>query len=630
MSGTFAYNLRSLFRDVSENITIRVRQYSLFMNNRIIKVKSGFVWFIAIAVLLASACTMAPNQSADQSVEITDDTGQTAHVQKGEQEAAEALAEDSAPERPKIELTEDILFKLLVAEFAGQRNQLDISVENYLDLARTTRDPLLASRATRIAVYARNDAAAREAAHLWAEVDPGNVDAHQVLVVMAIREGNTVKALEHLEIILKSDKHETSLSQQLWMVANLLSREKDNVQVKSILEELMAGHQNDPEILFAYAQVLTRLGELPRAREVLEQVLVLTPEDDNAAMSYVAVLNQLGQESEAMAWLEDVLKKNEDNFNLRIFYARILSDLKRFDEARHQFEILAVQDPVNPDVLFSLGLLYLQASSLDDAENYFTRLSEAKGHGDDASYYLGRIAEEQDDLKKAGEWYRGVSSGNNYFDAQMRLGMLLARQGKIEDGRTHLHNIYTKNDQEKNILIQAEAEMLIDIKRYQEAMAIYDKVLQLKHDADLLYSRAMLAEKMDRLDILERDLRAILEKDPKNSQALNALGYTLADRTDRYDEAYEFIKRALEISPNDYYVLDSMGWVLYRQGRLDEAIEFLKKALAERNDPEISAHLGEVLWVKGDKKTAQEIWDTALKEAPDDDRLRNVINRLNP
>jgi len=604
------------------------------MKNSSIKLRYGFVWIIANVTLLTSACTMAPNQFSDQprdqSVEIIDDTGQTAHVQKGEQEATETLAEESVPERPKIELTEDILFKLLVAEIAGQRNQLDISVENYLELARTTRDPLLASRATRIAVYARDDAAAREAAHLWAEVDPENSDAHQVLAVMAVREGNTVKALEHLEIILKSGEHETSLSQQLWMVANLLSREKDMVQAKSILEELMAGHQDDPEVLFAYAQVLTRLAELPRAREVLEQVLVLTPEDEKAAMTYVAVLNQLGQEAEALAWLEGTLKKNEDNFNLRIFYARILSDLKRFDEARRQFEILAVKEPTNSDVLFSLGLLYLQANSLEDAEIYFTRLSETKGHVDDASYYLGRIAEEQDDLKKASEWYRAVSSGNNYFDAQMRIGMLLGKQGEIEEAQSHLHKIRTQSDQEKNILIQAEAEMLTDIKRYQEAMVIYDKALQQKHDSDLLYSRAMLAEKMDRLDILERDLRAVLEKDPKNSQALNALGYTLADRTDRYDEAYDLIKRALEISPNDYYVLDSMGWVLYRQGRLDEAIEFLKKALAERNDPEIAAHLGEVLWVKGDKKTAQEVWDTALKAAPDDDRLRNVINRLNP
>ena len=493
------------------------------MKNSSIKLRYGYVWLIAIAVLL-TACTTVPDQSTEHSGEIADDTAQAAQQQEGEQLATETLAEDLAPKRPKIELTEDILFKLLVAEIAGQRNQLNISVENYLDLARTTRDPLLASRATRIAVYARNDAAAREAAYLWAEVDPENSDAHQVLAVMAVREGNTTKALEHLEIILKSDEHETSLSQQLWMVANLLSGEKDKVQVKAILEELMAGHQDDPEVLFAYAQVLTLLSELARAREVLEQVLVLTPENENAAMTYVAVLNQLGQEAEALVWLENTLKKDEDNFNLRIFYARILSDLKRFDDSRHQFEILAVQDPANPDVLFSLGLLYLQANKLEDAEISFIRLSETKGHIDDASYYLGRIAEEQDDLKKAGDWYRGVSSGNNYFDAQMRIGILLGKQGKIEEAQLHLHKIRTQNDQEKNILIQAEAEMLTDIKRYEEAMAIYDKALQEKFDADLLYSRAMLAEKMDRLDLLERDLRAILEKDAKKFASFKCPG----------------------------------------------------------------------------------------------------------
>ena len=555
---------------------------------------------------------------------------QTLPIKKGEQETAKEIAQKSEPARPKIELTGDILYKILVAEIAGQRNQLNVSVDNYLELARTTRDPELASRATRIAVYARDDVAAKEAAQLWAEIDPDNSDAHQVLAVMAVRQGDTGKALEHLKVILKSNGQETSLSQQLWMVANLLSREKDKVNVKSILEELMAGEQDDPEILFAYAQVLTRLAELPKAREVLERVLVLAPENETAAMTYVAVLNQQGHEDEALLWLQNVLKKDEDNFNLRIFYARLLTDLKHFEEARGQFEILAAQDPKNPDVLFSLGLLYLQANKLDDAESHFIRLSETKGHVDDASYYLGRIAEERADLKKAGDWYRGVSSGNNYFDAQMRIGLLLGKQSKLDEARAHLSKIKTQSDQEINILIQAEAEMLSEAKRYEDALVIYDKALEDKHDADLLYSRAMLGEKMDRLDILERDLLKILAEDAKNSQALNALGYTLADRTDRYDEAYGYIKQALEISPNDFYVLDSMGWVLYRQGRLDEAIEFLNKALAARNDPEIAAHLGEVLWVKGDKKAAQEVWDTALKLTPDDDKLRRVINRLNP
>ena len=581
---------------------------------------------MAALVLLVNACTTVSNRPVD----MHEGASQGGTPSTEEQVADQEPLKKSGPERPKIELTEEILYKLLVAEIAGQRNQLDLAVENYLDLARTTRDPDIVSRATRIAVYARDDAAAREAAHLWAELDPENSDAHQVLAVMAVREGNTAKALVHLEIILKSNGQRQGLNQRLWMVANFLSREKDKEQVKLILEELMAGHQDAPEILFAYAQVLTRMAELPRAREVLEQVLALAPQNNDAAMTYVSVLNQLGLEAEALAWLESALKKNNDEFALRIFYARILTDLQRFDEARRQFEILTVQDPGNPDVLFSLGLLYLQSSRLDDAEGYFIRLSETKGHEDDASYYLGRISEEKEDLEKASNWYRGVSSGKNYFDAQMRIGMLLGKQNKIEEARLHLAKIQTRSVREKSVLIQAEAEMLAENRRFEEAMEVFDKALQEGYDEDLLYSRAMLAEKMDRLDILEMDLRVILEKDPNNSQALNALGYTLADRTDRYDEAYDLIKRALEISPDDYFVLDSMGWILYRQGRLEEAIEFLNKALSKKNDPEIAAHLGEVLWVKGDKEAAQSIWDTALGETPNDDRLRNVINRLNP
>ncbi len=591
-----------------------------------IKIKSARTHLAAIAVLFTGACAVPLQQSAHTLAEMADDTSQPVQVQNAKQETAGELA----PSRPKIELTEDILFRFLLAEIAGQRNQLDIAVENYLYLARITRDPLFVSRATRIAIYARNDVAAKETAHLWNEIDPGNLEAHQILAVLAVREGNTEKALEHFEIILKSDKRKKNLSQKLWMVANLLGREKDKVQAKSILEDLMKAHQSNPEVLFAYAQILTRLAELPKAREVLEQVLVLTPEDNNVAMTYIAVLNKMGWEAEAAAWLEDTLKKNKDNFNLRIFYARILSDLKRYDEAKQQFEILAVQNPADPDVLLALGLLCMYTNNMDDAENYFIRLSEIEGYGDNASYYLGRIAEEQDDLKKAGDWYQAVSGGNNYFNAQIRIGVLLGKQGKIEEARTHLHETNTRNSEEKNILIEVEAEMLIDVKLYQEAMNIYDKALQNKYDQDFLYSRAMLAEKMDRLDILERDLRAIIEKDAKNSQALNALGYTLSDRTDRYGEAYELIKSALEISPDDHYILDSMGWILYRQGRLDEAIIFLEKALAKKSDSEIAAHLGEVLWVKGDKKTAQEIWDTALQEAPDDDKLHNVINRFNP
>ncbi len=572
---------------------------------------------LLLLALLVSACTTVPIE-----------TGPAISPETPGPQASQETQKPAPPKRPDLELTEDILYKLLVAEIAGQRGQLDISVKNYLELARSTRDPEIANRATRIAVYARDDQSAFEAAKIWLELDPVNTDARQVLAVMAVREGDINAALAHFDHILKNS--DALLDQKLWVIANLLGKEQDQVMVKDIMERLMAGHQDDPEALYAYAHVMARMNEDDRAREILEQVLEIVPDNINATMSYVSILQKQGNTNTAIEWLEKSLNGKTDNFNLRMIYARLLTDEKRFADARRQFEILVAEAPNNTDVLFALGLLYLQDNRLDESQTYFQRLSDLGERTGDANYYLGRIAEEKNDLEKAVIWYQGLQEGNNYFDAQVRLGMILAKLGKINEARQHLQGIRVEGTEQKNILIQAEGELLTEEQRYDDALAVYNEALKDNFDADLLYSRAMLAEKMGRLDILEQDLRAILEKDPKNSQALNALGYTLADRTNRYEEAYGYIKQALELSPNDFYILDSMGWVLYRLGRLQESAEYLNQALAVRQDPEIAAHLGEVLWVMGDKAAAKEIWEAALQETPEDARLLDVIKRFNP
>ena len=287
--------------------------------------------------------------------------------------------------------------------------------------------------------------------------------------------------------------------------------------------------------------------------------------------------------------------------------------------------------PNNSDVLYALGLLYLQANRLDDAKDRFKRLVEQNDRFDNAKYYLGRIAEERKDYETASVWYEGVQEGENHFDAQIRYAMLKAKMGDMKGARAYLKKIHTNNTKESNTLVQAEAELLIDEKRYDEAMEVYDNALGgTSYNADLLYSRAMLAEKMDRLDILEKDLLRIITREPNHAQALNALGYTLADRTDRYQEAYDYIKRALAVSPKDFYILDSMGWVLYRMGRLEEAKDYLRQAMEIRPDPEIAAHLVEVLWVAGQEDEAKKVWETALQTTPGDSRLLNVIERFSP
>ncbi|MEM7026703.1 MAG: tetratricopeptide repeat protein [Pseudomonadota bacterium] len=596
---------------------------SLF-KNRLLRL-TAFLSMLAIF----SACSTIPADKPDEESQVITETETVEPQVKVEQPLVLEQPEPrQLPPRPEIDLTEDILFKVLVAEVAGQRGEINIAVENYMELARETRDPVVIERATRIAVYARDDAAAFEAAKLWAEIDPENTDAQQVLAVMSLRKGNMEKAQFHLEKILA--RSQGNMDQKLWMIANFLGREEDQPAVIELMERLMANHMSDADALYAYAHVAARLGDTEKSRSLLEQVLIIKPGNEAAVMTYLSLLQRSGETNEAITWLEEALKNTEDDFNLRMAYARLLTDSKRFDDARRQFEILLVQAPNNIDVIYALGLLYLQNNRLEQAEEKFLRLTELKKKTFDANYYLGRIAEERNTFEEASDYYQGVHGGENYLDARIRLSLILAKQGEVEKALTNIRSIQQVSNTEQLILIQAEGEILLAEKRYDEAMQLFDKSIADNPHPDLLYSRAMLAEKMSRLDILEADLKQILDKDPDNATALNALGYTLADRTERFEEAYDYIKRAHELSPDDFYILDSMGWVLYRLGRLDEAVDYLRQALALRNDPEIAAHLGEVLWVMGDKSAAKEVWDTALQATPQDDRLLKVIERFLP
>ena len=310
-------------------------------------------------------------------------------------------------------------------------------------------------------------------------------------------------------------------------------------------------------------------------------------------------------------------------------YARMLVDAKRYDEARSQFERLASESPDNTDVRYALGLLLLQTNHLDEAKVQFRSLIEARVRRESAYYYLGQIAEAQQDPEGAVAAYRHVDRGEHRLSAQIRVAVMTAQMGDLAEARAYLQGIATNSSQDVLRIYRAEAEILSKQERFAEAILVYDAAVEdFPENSDILYARAMLAEKLDRLDVLESDLRSILSREPNNADALNALGYTLADRTDRLDEALELIRRAFELKPEDHYVVDSMGWIMYRLGRYQEALKHLRRAQELNSDSEIAAHLGEVLWVTGDRQGAQEIWDTALRNAPDDKRLLDVKKRF--
>ena len=556
-----------------------------------------------VLATLGTGCTTVPTTDAPASAGSVDAT------------AADAVRE----------FDPDDLYRLLVAEIAAQRGELQLAVDNYLFVAMRTRDAGVAERAVRQAMYSGDENKSLRAAKLWTEVSPDDLTARQIYGALLLRAGQTNRAVEQFEVLLSGDDGEQGFD----LMSELLSRERDRDKAFLTMGRLVQGREANQHALFAYARMAARAGELDRAIELTEQLLQIAPEHERAALFYARVLQQNGDVTRALESLSKTLARAPDSKAVRMTYARLLVEARRYEAALEQFEVLVVMGPEDSDIRYALGLLLMQTNRFEEAKIHFEVLHEFSEHRITAYYYLGQIAERGDRLDEAIEYYRRVDRDEHYLNAQIRVAVILAEQDQIDEARVHLHGVSRGNDQQDIRVYRAEAEILTNYDRLEEAMQVYDQALTAHaHDTDLLYARAMLAEKLDRLDLLERDLRDILSREPDNADALNALGFTLADRTDRYEEAIEFIQQAINLKPDDYYIIDSMGWVLYRVGRHQEALTHLRRAYELSGDAEVAAHLGEVLWVTGDQEGAREIWDTALKSRPDDVNLLEVIERL--
>jgi tetratricopeptide (TPR) repeat protein len=541
--------------------------------------------------------------------------------------ATEVPAAPPAPAGPAVE--ESPYYRILVAEVAGHRGQLELSVSQYLAVARQTRDPRVAERAVRVAAYARNEAAALEGARLWAELAPTSHEAHRVLAGLFLRAGRVEEAVAEIRTLFEVLK--TTPAQTYALLVEMLARERDDATALEAMDRFAAGSEDDPMAQIARANLAVRRSHLDRATAILDEVLARHPDEASALLLRAQVLQNQGKSEEAIGFLGQALERRPDDAVLRVAYGRLLVAAKRYPEAVQAFRQVVARAPENGEARFALALLLLQTEQLDEAEEQLRVVASRGTRQASGRFYLGQLAEGRGRLDEAKSWYRQVDSGEHFLDAQIRVGVLLAREGRLDQAREHLQGIETTGEGDQARVFLVEAELLTEAGRYEDAMTLYNLALEETPDElDLLYSRAMLAEKMDRIDDLERDLRAILARDPDHAQALNALGYTLADRNTRLDEAHALITRALELRPDDYFILDSMGWVLYRMGRVPEALDFLRRAAALSDDAEVAVHLGEVLWVSGDQAGAREVWQAALERKPGDERILEVMRRFLP
>lgn len=584
----------------------------------------------ACVVVLLSACAQAPAGRENGGAGATPGSAAPAVAQRSQRATPRerpAVAPDPEPELPRQELTDAILYEYLLAEIAGQRGNIGLAAQAYADLARRTRDPRVARRAAEIALFARMNRAALDSARIWQETDPKSGRARQALVGLLIANNQFDEALPHIRNMLSAEGADSeAIFSQL---GRTLAGSADKAGALRLVRNLAEGYATLPQAHVAVAQAALAASDEALALAEVRRARELRPEWEIAVLMEAQIV-QPRSNALALEVLKRFLEQYPGSREVRLNYARTLVAEKRYDESRAQFQELMKTFPDNAEVVYAVGLLSMQLKDLAQAEANFRRLLQLDFHDkDQVRMYLGQIAEEQKRPADALQWYDQITEGDQYLMARIRHAQIVAKQGRLAEARAWLQASDARTPQQRIQLILSEAQLMRDANDAKGAFDLVNGMLdRMPNDPDLLYEQSMLAERIDRLDVMETSLRKLMELRPDNAHAYNALGYSLADRSLRLPEARTLIERALQLAPNDAFIIDSMGWVLFRQGQVQEAIVHLQRAFTLRPDAEIAAHLGEVLWVSGDRAAGEKILQDAAGKFPDNDVLQKTLQRL--
>jgi tetratricopeptide (TPR) repeat protein len=515
----------------------------------------------------------------------------------------------------------------MAGEMAAGRQEPELAARELLKALDFVADPQLAAQATRQALLANDDQLALQAARKWQAIEPTSLDVRDVITRLALRSGQADEAYAECASIVHD--HPGGTDDGFHHVALLLQQEpSQSAAALALMARLVAEHSKDPGAYQAQALLALRFDKIDVAEHAARQALAIKPSKE-ASLLLVGALVKKGDIGGADQIMEGVLKNNPDGGEARLGYARLLIESDQREHGREQLEKLLKDEPGNVDAHFNLGLLAIDDHKLDEAEAHFQIVLKTPDRTGDAEYFLGRIAELRHQPKQALAHYEKVTNGQQGLDAAVRRAAMLAKLGQIDDARAILEALREQFPPLADRFLMAEGEILLDAAAYNEALELYgDALKDDPNDADVLYSRSLVYERMNRVGDAESDLRKILEKSPDDARALNALGYTLIVHTDRLDEADKLVSKALQLTPDDPAVVDSMGWLRFRQGRPKDALLLLQKAYSQFPDSEVAAHLGEVLWALGSKQQAHELLLQATKTDPDNTQLRDTLKRL--
>jgi tetratricopeptide (TPR) repeat protein len=538
----------------------------------------------------------------------------------------------ASPEIPKLAVEvptkpfpADTFYDLLVAEVALHEESYDIALDNYLAQSKNTQDPGVAARAVQIAEYLNRQDAAMEAAEIWVASDPDN---NEPAVVLGTLLAKAKRPNEAFDVMAKLQRQggKPNFAAVAASASTISSAEQAKLLAR--FDALIAEFPDRTEPLTGKALLLQQMNQPEAALDQINEVFASTDDDLHAVVIEAQLKKQLDKEN-PFARLATAVETHPNNRNLRLQYARFLADDQQYDAARVQFQTLLVDTPYDTDLMFNLAQVNYASGSTEQAIKLLEFLIAIDKHTLEANYLLGEMARERGDLNAATGYYAVLPPSPELLKAAEQIANAYFEKDNAEAAHQFYETLREKYPQQALTFIIAEADVLMKAQRYNQGMTLLNDALKKYPDqANLLYTRSIFYEKMGNLVLMEADLRLLLAQDPNNIAALNALGYSLANLTTRYDEAHALVARALALRPDDAAILDSMGWVEYRRGNLTEALTYLEKAYKTFPDPEVAAHLGEILWQLDRKSDAQKIWNTSQKEHPDDVTLRNTLQRL--
>ena len=534
---------------------------------------------------------------------------------------------DDAIEVDGASANSEAMYEFLVAEIAAQRGDTEGALALFHRLARELKDPQVARRAVETAIRARAFGPALESASLLLELDPDSTLAREIMAALLANDGDIGKAKTTLEAMLSKNPNRGPIVMQL---SGLLNKFPDKAAVLETTQALCQPYLASPEAHYAIGVSALVAGKVDLARKEADAALAIKPSWEQGAILKAQVLRKAAP-ADVLPFYQDFVAANPNSQDVRMQLGRELAAERKLGEAREQFRAAEKLAKNDAQAAYAIGLLSLQLEDYLEAQVAFSRALKLN-YREPTSIYLG-MGQAAEGLKRYEEaigWYQKVDAGD-WVRAQLKIATLIARQQGLTAGRDYLQRIEARTQEDSIQMIQVEAQLLRDAKAWGETYEMLTKAVAKYPDSfELLYDRAMAAERIDKLDVLEADLRRVIRMKPDYAHAYNALGYTLADRTTRLSEAKELIEKAFKLSPDDPFILDSLGWVNFRMGRMQDAIKHLQTAYGQRPDPEIAAHYGEVLWSAGNRDEARKVWNAALSENPNHETLLAVMAKHQP